>query len=333
MEQGLAQIVAALIAGIATVVGAVVQQRNRRKRGTKRIDLGLVIIVVAGVVGTLLAIQGLVVAAGGAILISLVVGFVQQFRTWHPEQPRSGVITDVTWRVIAIIMVGVVGYAASPTRQQSPNPAEVTSDVRPPLNGWEEVGQIVCRDGIRDGYEIRTWDYPEWVKGDNGLYREIRIYNRESEPLLFRAREYKIPEEDRESFAPSVTRFVVDVIRPVQKAKLSFNLYVRGSADKPSFTALPVDAYFRGPFDLIDRATGAAKRRTIGATYTNDELPTLRGRYLQDILSRNKNYGVDSRMVEGPVTPTTNELERNAIIILSVAVPARHGRAPCVPYS
>lgn len=180
-------IVAALIVAVATIVAALIQRPTCGRNRSKPRQWLLIATVVSGALGILLALLGLAVQGLSVTMVAIAVGFMYrsqgQPQAEHPNRRYSDVIVPGAMIVLlAAVALSIPPSVVEPDPEgpYPPTPLQTTA------TGWHDVAPSVCRDGRKADYEIRTWPFPEWVKGDAGLYREIRFYSLTSAPLHLR---------------------------------------------------------------------------------------------------------------------------------------------------
>lgn len=337
MTQETAAIVGPVISASITAAGAICAAIiQSQKHSSRRAPWQVFFVVFTfGIVVTVLVSLGLSQWLL-LMLFMLVLGGLVAHRSFHQSDATAWLMICFQFSAAIGVIAWIVTHSIWSANPQIPRPGPSPAPDR--VRQWHDLLPKLCRGNEKKGYTIRSWNYPEWIRGQKGLYLEITIYSITSKPLIFDATKYMIPPEQNDKFDVSVNNFVEEVIWPLERLGFTEYVYVRGRADHPTFDAKLVDPAFRGkisllrPLSEIQYSDTETVFRFIGETYQNDDLPALRALYLQRILAA-PNHGVQAKILDGLVTKNTNPAERNAVIVLFVEmqdwVIERNGSAPC----
>ncbi len=172
-------------------------------------------------------------------------------------------------------------------------------------------------------YEIKRYPNREVVKGKVGKYYVIDLKDADSKILiLFNLGKYTKDEFDR-VFINAMSKVKGDVLSQLDAGKVSYNIYVRGSADivgdkRPSIGKL-MEGDSREITYLVKNPNNAnqylqeSQTQIVPKDFANKHLPNLRAAYIQDRL---KDLDLSSTILDGSVTQREEEQDRNALILL-----------------
>ena len=167
----------------------------------------------------------------------------------------------------------------------------------------------------------------EVVEGYRGRYFQVQLKDADkSIKLLFGPGEYHMSKADfRDQYGSVIGAFVTEALAAIKKKdRDGVKLFVQGSADISGANS------FRGNLDesfLYDDITllplkgsenfgGQEESRTIRAKgFTNEDLPNLRGRFMQEMIGRYSKK-LSPILLEGSVKKEVDEEDRNATIYL-----------------
>ena len=191
-----------------------------------------------------------------------------------------------------------------------------------------EITLIHLRESLDRGvnepqYEIRPYPNREVVKNKLGKYYVIDLKDADSKVLiLFKLGEYTKDEFER-VFINAMSKVKQDVLKHLADRQVSYNLYVRGSADivgdKKSSIGELIEGESREITYLVKNSNNPnqylqeAETQVIPRAFANKHLPNLRAAYIQDKL---KALDLSSNILDGSVTQRESEQDRNALILL-----------------
>ncbi len=190
-----------------------------------------------------------------------------------------------------------------------------------------EFGKILkLRDRLAYGVETSSYDvqvYPDnqLVTGRTGKYYVVDLKNAASGiKFRFDAGRYSLARSSR-SFRESLGTFMREVVTKLE-GNVTYNLYVRGSADAAAYRGIPEDGYAYSSVSYLKavdqgRYSTETVVRNIGQTIRNADLPFLRAEFLRSIVS--DVYPVKPpKVLEGMVTRGVDAADRNAELIMFV---------------
>jgi hypothetical protein len=178
--------------------------------------------------------------------------------------------------------------------------------------------------GVNDPqYEIKRYPNREVVKGKVGKYYIIDLKDADSKVLiLFNLGKYTKDEFDR-LFLNAMSKVKEDVFSQLDAGKISYRIYVRGSADivgdkRPSIGKL-LEGDSREITYLVKNPNNPnqylqeSQTQIVPKDFANKHLPNLRAAYIQDKL---KDLDLSCTILDGSVTQREGEQDRNALILL-----------------
>lgn len=170
----------------------------------------------------------------------------------------------------------------------------------------------------------------EVVEGFQGRYFEVQLKDASKNvKLLFGPGEYFMNKKDfRDSYGSVIGAFVIEALHAMKKTdRDKVWLFVQGSADSAGQNS------FRGQLDsrfnyneisvlpyipATDGFSNQAANKKISATsFTNSDLPNLRGNFLKEMISVYSKK-LQPVLLEGQVQDEVNEGDRNAVIYLFI---------------
>lgn len=179
-------------------------------------------------------------------------------------------------------------------------------------------------------YEVKKVFNPEIIKDNKGDYFIVDLKKiQKKERVLFQPGEYIIDDLNQD-FINSLGKFMDDVYSKLDKG-VECRLFVRGSADIAGHSTFKkaIDSRFGESegFTRIEYLKSIENSKSsfsqekaiqnIGSEYTNNELPNLRGKFIQYKISQSFK-DIKPIILEGAVEGVTDEKLRNAYLFLYV---------------
>jgi hypothetical protein len=176
------------------------------------------------------------------------------------------------------------------------------------------------------------------IPGVNGVPYEFRLKNADTKQIIyFEPAEYIIPDKRIENknnswehYAEAIKNFKILILTVLDVyGNSAFQIYVQGSADKPTFTEKDlVSPYHTDIFQnidliMIDREKNMPVPATVevGEKYDNTELPDLRGAFAWRILTlseRIKEYPEKVAILKGNVKKYPDVSKRNCTMYIYI---------------
>jgi hypothetical protein len=171
-------------------------------------------------------------------------------------------------------------------------------------------------------YDVEPYPARELIGGRQGKYYAIDMKNADSGiRYFFEGGKYTLRTGTSE-FRSSLNTFVADVLGRME-GNVSYDLYVRGSADqKPYEGRMEAGSEYRqvsflraiGPDRYAAEKIDAQFERGV---VRNTDLPNLRAAFMRDLVA--STYPIKPPVIlQGTVTPKTDERDRNVELILFV---------------
>jgi predicted nucleic acid-binding Zn-ribbon protein len=161
----------------------------------------------------------------------------------------------------------------------------------------------------------------EMIDGHKGEYYIITLKNpADGKGYKFASASYSRVEKEGQ-FKQSLDRVISD-IRGAFEGRRDFQLYVRGKASAGRYSGKLTPGYEYTNIKLLERVRGGGYgkktvTRQYGPTISNDDLPNLRGAYLQEFVG--KNYKVAKPIIlDGKVSKSMNANNQAVALILFV---------------
>ena len=206
----------------------------------------------------------------------------------------------------------------------------------------EEFGQdvelepVTAEEWVED-FEVKRqyWDavfHPddEVVEGYKGRYFKISLKDAEKNvKLLFGPGEYFMKKSDfRDNYGSVIGAFVTEALHSLKKSEKGMvKLFVQGSADivgQNTFRGKLDSKYFYDEVTVLpqnpetDGFSGTPALKSISKqSFTNTELPDLRGNFLKEMISIYSKK-LEPILLEGSVKEAANKGDRNAVIYLFI---------------
>jgi hypothetical protein len=172
-----------------------------------------------------------------------------------------------------------------------------------------------------ENYDVEPYPARELVGGRMGKYYAVDLKNAANGiRYFFEGGKYTLRTGQAE-FRTSLNAFIGDVLKKVD-GNARYDLFVRGSADaKPYEGRLEAGAEIRQVSYLrqvgADRYASEPADMTVGTVVRNTNLPNLRAAFMRDLVT--STYPIKPPLVlEGTVTPKTDDRDRNVELILFI---------------
>ncbi len=165
-------------------------------------------------------------------------------------------------------------------------------------------------------YNMAKLGNSELVNGNRGSYYKITLRNpADGKPYRFASGSYSKITNDTQ-FKQSLDRVISD-IRGAFDDKRAYQIYVQGKASAGVYSGEMADGFDYSNVDVLKNLDGSYGPDLLGRTYgpvkiTNDDLPDLRGAFLQEFIA--KNYKVTKPVIlEGRVSKSKRPSNRPSI--------------------
>lgn len=167
----------------------------------------------------------------------------------------------------------------------------------------------------------------EVVEGYRGRYFQVQLKEADQAiKLLFGPGEYHISKSDfRDRYGAVIGAFVTESLAAIRSGdREGIRLFVQGSADisgARSFRGNLDESFYYDELNLLplrgsENFGGQAETRSVKERgFTNEDLPNLRGRYLQEMIGFYSKK-LQPVLLEGSVKDVVDEADRNAVIYL-----------------
>ncbi|MEM1359466.1 MAG: hypothetical protein AAGF89_14770, partial [Bacteroidota bacterium] len=167
----------------------------------------------------------------------------------------------------------------------------------------------------------------EVVEGYKGRYFQVQLKDADKTiKLLFGPGEYHMSKTDfRDQYGSVIGAFVTEALAAIKKdQREGVKLFVQGSADisgARSFKGNLDESFYYDELTLLplkgsENFGGAAESRNIPERgFTNEDLPNLRGRFMQEMIGYYSKK-LDPILLEGSVKEKVDKEDRNAVIYL-----------------
>jgi hypothetical protein len=176
-------------------------------------------------------------------------------------------------------------------------------------------------------YQVQPHPNNEVVQGQRGKYFVIDLKDAiRKELILFEIGKYTKDEFER-AFRNSMMNVKTDILDNLAKGNKPYKLYVKGSADIVGENQLYIGELIEGDTQEItflkkkpnnpNQFIGEYSSQIVPKKFRNEHLPNLRGAYIQNCL-KDSTLNEESTILEGSVTSTKSEEDRNALILLYI---------------
>jgi hypothetical protein len=169
----------------------------------------------------------------------------------------------------------------------------------------------------------------EVVRGSRGSYYRIDLKDAEARRLVFFQAGKYLKDEFGEEFRTALAAFRNDVTAVLERGKVPYNIYVRGSADIVANSVPVIGELVDGKERTVyyyptagydtNQFLPRTREKIISLQFANRDLPFLRAAYMQDRLA---DVGFKSTVLQGGVTDRENDSDRNATMLLFVNWPS-----------
>ncbi|MEM8524534.1 MAG: hypothetical protein AAGG68_07810 [Bacteroidota bacterium] len=206
----------------------------------------------------------------------------------------------------------------------------------------KEFGQEVELEPVtveewKEGFEVKReyWDaifHPddEVVEGYQGRWFQVRLKDAEKNvKLLFEPGKYFMSTSDfRDSYGSVIGAFVTEALSGIKQSERGeIKLFVQGSADitgQNTFRGRLSDDFMYDKLTILPQKDDSenfsnipTQKSVSSSSFTNDDLPDLRGNYLKEMISIYSKK-LEPILLEGSVKAKESKTDRNAIIYLFI---------------
>lgn len=179
-----------------------------------------------------------------------------------------------------------------------------------------------------EAYEGEPHANDEVVVGLVGSYYTINFRNATSHKSLFFEPEQYTRDEFASGFKVAMSEFRGDILRHIERKRIPYRLFVRGSADNTGNDAPSLGLLIGGQATQVEylpmvednpnQYQASTATQLIPARFANVHLPNRRAAYVQEKL---RVLGFKASVLEGVVARTAGEGERRATMFLFVDWP------------
>ncbi len=169
-------------------------------------------------------------------------------------------------------------------------------------------------------YVITKMGRKDLVRGKNGHYYNILIKNPATgKGYNFASASYSRVEPE-ESFKASLDKVISDIKNSLD-GRRNYQLFVRGKASAGRYLGKPTPGYEYNDIKVLEEFRGRydneVEEYIYGPMIKNEDLPNLRGAYLQELIA--KNYKVATPIIlDGKVSSSRDPAEQAVALILYV---------------
>ncbi|MEM9887952.1 MAG: hypothetical protein AAF849_18805, partial [Bacteroidota bacterium] len=192
-----------------------------------------------------------------------------------------------------------------------------------PLEEWSEETEVA-----RDAWETTLQEEEELVEGLKGRYYEVKLKRAdEVVAILFPVgRYYMNMDAFNQDYGAAIGTFIYEATYHLDEGK-RVKLFIQGSADATgdeTFKGNLNSEYLFNEIDVLPKKSegfeNELETKDIPRSgFTNSDLPNLRAKYLKEIISFRSFDKLDAVLLDGVVTDTEDEKERNATLYLFIS--------------
>ena len=220
---------------------------------------------------------------------------------------------------IAALQAELAAARSKPTTRSLPSGASSGESPLSLLNQYSKKGAKLSLKG--DGYTLNKMAKKQLIEGKSGNYYRLTLRQPNGKGFKFASGRYSrvVPEAP---FKQALDNVISDIQSGLD-GRRAYQLYARGNASAGRYTGKQEKGY---EFDslMVLKKNSATKKYAepleeypVGKVIHNNDLPNLRGAYLQDLIGQN--YSIDKPvLLNGKVSKSKNAAKQAVSLILFV---------------